>query len=57
MITVILQPPCWRYGGGSLTQKDRESKNRVYMFCVLQYFEPISTHATSSFSLYRYIYI
>ena len=31
-ITVILWPPCWKYEGGSFTQKDRESKNRVHMF-------------------------
>ena len=31
IIRAILQPPCWRYGGGSFMQKDRKSQNRVYM--------------------------
>ena len=57
MITVILCTPCWRYGGGSFTQKDRKSKNRVMCFFVLQYFEPFGSHTTSNFSIHRYIYI
>ena len=57
VITVILRPPCWCYGGGSLMQKYRESKNRVYNFLVLRYIWPFRTHVTSNFSIYRYIYI
>ena len=32
IIKAILRPPCWKYGGESFMQKDRESKNRVYVF-------------------------
>ena len=43
---VILWPPCWRYGGGSFTQKDRKSRIRVYVFFILQYFELFGSHPT-----------
>ena len=51
IITVILRPSCWRYGGGSFTQKDEKSKNRVYVFFCFAIFWALR------FSLYRYIYI
>ena len=32
IITAILQPPCWCYGGDSFMQKDRKSKSSKHMF-------------------------
>ena len=32
IITAVLQPPCWSYGGGSFTQKNKEFNNRVNLF-------------------------
>ena len=43
IITVLLRPPCWCYQGGSWIKKDRESKNRVYVFLCFRYFESLST--------------
>ena len=52
-----MQPPCWRYRGGSFTKKIENPKIANTWFFVLPYFELFGSHATSNFSLYRYIYI
>ena len=57
IIIVILQPPYGSYGDESFTQKDSESKNGYTCFFVFQYYEMLSNHTTSNFSIYRYLYI
>ena len=50
----VLQPPCWRYGGGFSTKKiDNQKIGDTFVFL---YLKPFGTHATSNFSIYRYIY-
>ena len=52
IITFLLQWPCWSYGGGSISQKGDEFKNRVHMFFYLRYIKLFCTHTTWNFSIH-----
>ena len=49
--------PCRRYRDGSSTKKIDIPKILDTWFFVFRYFQPFGYHATSNFSIYRYIYI
>ena len=51
VIRANLRPPCWRYRDIENTKKGNTC------FLALQYFQPFGSHATSNFSICRYIYI
>ena len=57
IIRANLRPPRRRYRGGSSTKKIDNPKTLDTWFFVFRYFQPFSSHATSNFSKYRYIYI
>ena len=48
----VLQPPCWRYGGGSFTKKIGNFKNQFTCFSVFPYSKPFGAHATSNACIY-----
>ena len=57
IIRANLRLPCRRYRGGSSTKKIDNPKILDMWFFVFRYFQPFRSHATSNFSIQRYIYI